>query len=79
MSLQLALSPSFLWLSNILYYAITTSLYVDGHLGCFHVLAFVHSATMILGVHASFKITVFSRSMPRPEMLGHIGVPLLVF
>ena len=27
---------------------------VDGHLGCFHVLATVSSATMNIGVHISF-------------------------
>ena len=27
---------------------------VDGHLGCFHVLAMVNSAAVIIGVHVSF-------------------------
>ena len=38
---------------------------VDGHLGCFHVLAVVNYATVNIGVHVSFQITVFSRCMPR--------------
>ena len=33
---------------------------VDGHLGCFHVLAVVYSAAMNIGGHVSFSIIVFS-------------------
>ena len=43
---------------------------VDKHLGCFHVLAFVNSAAMNIGVHVSFQITFFSRYMPRSGIAG---------
>jgi len=38
---------------------------VNGHYGCFHVLATVNSAAMNIGVHVSFRIRVFSKYMPR--------------
>ena len=34
---------------------------VEGHLGCFHVLAIVNSATMNTGVHVSFLSYGFLR------------------
>ena len=38
---------------------------VDGHLGCFHVLAIVNSAAMNTEVHVSFLIILLSGYMPR--------------
>ena len=37
---------------------------IDGHLGCFHVLAIVNSAAMNIGVHVSLRIILFSGYMP---------------
>ena len=37
---------------------------VNGHLGCFHVLAIVNVATINTGVHVSFRSVVFSGYMP---------------
>ena len=45
--------PSFYILSSI-----------DGHLGCFHVLAIVNSAAMSNGIHVSLSILVSSECMP---------------
>ena len=48
---------------------------VNGHLGCFHVLAIVNSAAMNIGVHVSFQIMVFSRYMPRSYIQWNITEP----
>ena len=38
---------------------------VDGHLGCFHVLAIVNSAAMNGGIHVPFLVLVSSRYRPK--------------
>ena len=46
---------------------------VDGHLGCFHVLAIVNSAVVSSGIHVSFSILLSSGYVPRngiPESDG---------
>ena len=46
---------------------------VDGHLGCFHVLAIVNSAAMNNGIHVSFPVLVCSGYMPRSGIAGSYG------
>ena len=46
---------------------------VNGHLGCFHALAIVNSATMNNGIHVSFSILVSSGYMPRSGIAGSYG------
>ena len=46
---------------------------VDGHLGGFHVLAFVNSAAMNIETHVSFSIIVLSEYMPRNGIAGSYG------
>ena len=71
----MALSHSFLWLSSIPLNICTTSSssYVDGHLGYFHVLAIVNRATVNVGVDVFFGILVLSGSMPRSGIAGSYG------
>ena len=52
---------------------------VNGHLGCFHVLAIVNSAVMNIGVHVSFWITVFSEYIPRSGIAGSYGNSIFSF
>ena len=46
---------------------------VNGHLGCFHILAIVNSAAMNNGIHVSLSILVSSGHMPRSEIAGSYG------
>ena len=66
---------SFLWLSDIPLYIRTTSSYpsVDGHLGCFHVLAIVSDGAVNIGVHVSFSVFTSSGYMPRSGIPGLYG------
>ena len=62
-----------------MYYGFFIHSSVDGHLGCFHVLAIVNSAAINNGIHVSFSILVSSGYMPDMGLLGHIVVLFLVF
>ena len=46
---------------------------VNGHLGCFHVLAIVNSAAMNTGIHVYVSILVSSGYMPRSGVDGSYG------
>ena len=46
---------------------------VNGHLGCFHVLAIVNSAVMKNRIHVSLSILVSSEYMPRSGIAGSYG------
>ena len=46
---------------------------VDGHLGCFHVLAIVNSASVNNGIHVSFSVLVSFVYLPRSGISGSYG------
>ena len=52
---------------------------VNGHLGCFHVLAIVNSAAMNTGVHVPFWIMVFSGFVSRSRIIGSYGSSVFSF
>ena len=47
--------------------------FVDGHLGCFHVLAIENSTAVNNGIHVSVSILVSSGYMPRSGIAGSYG------
>ena len=52
---------------------------VDGHLGCFHVLAIVNSASVNIGVHVPFQIIFFFEYRLRSGIAGSYGSSIFSF
>uniref|UniRef100_A0A8D0RYE8 Uncharacterized protein n=2 Tax=Sus scrofa TaxID=9823 RepID=A0A8D0RYE8_PIG len=52
---------------------------VDGHLGCFHVLAIVNRAAMNMWVHVSFLRKVLSGYLPNSGIAGSKGSSMYRF
>ena len=52
---------------------------VDGHLGCFHVLAIVNSAAVNIGVRVCFHTMVFSGYMPCKGIAGLYGSSISIY
>ena len=60
-------------------YSFFIHLSVNGHLGCFCVLAIVNSASVNIGLHVSFQIMFFSGYMPRIGIVGSCGNSVFSF
>ena len=61
-----------------MYHNFFIHLSVDGHLGCFHVLAIVNNVAVNNGIHVSVSILV-SGYMPRSGIPGSYGGLIPIF
>ena len=62
-----------------MYHSFLIHLSVDGHLGCYHVLAIVNSTAMNIGVYISLSILVSLVCMPRSGISGLCGSSISSF
>ena len=56
-----------------MYHTVFILLSVDGHLGCFNVLAVVTTTAVNIGVHVSFLIILYSRHILMSGIVGSYG------
>ena len=56
-----------------MYHIVFIHSFVNGHLGCFRILAIVNSTAMNIGGHISFQTMFFSRYMPRSGIAALYG------
>ena len=58
------------WYYIVYRYHILIHASVNGHLGCFHILAIVNSASVNMRVHVPFSMNVFYGYMPKIGIAG---------